>query len=184
MRPTNTSTQDPIVNLFETGICGVPHQEKRGQSELVRSESLPTECSGKEALEAAGVRFGEPYSDDPLFCSAELPAGWKKVSTSHSMYSDLLDEKGRKRAEIFYKAAFYDRKADMRATHRFMVSAYEDGADKEHLRVVVKDCGKVIHEAGEYRKGDYKANEQLSAAADSWLKERYADWQNVAAYWD
>ena len=43
----------------------------------------------------------------------KLPAGWKKQATDHSMWSKLLDESGAVVASIFYKAAFYDRIAEM-----------------------------------------------------------------------
>jgi hypothetical protein len=51
---------------------------------------------------------------DPIFCLAELPKGWKKRPTEHSMWSELVDENNVVKAEIFYKAAFYDRSAFMR----------------------------------------------------------------------
>ena len=90
-------------------------QEQRGQEEFVRSAQLPTDIAGKEILEAAGIVFGEPHEKDPLFCDAVLPPGWTKRATEHSMWSELLDEHGRVRATIFYKAAFYDRRAFLRA---------------------------------------------------------------------
>lgn len=91
-------------------------QEKRGQSDLVNSDSLPTEIYGKEKLETLGIKFGEPYLDDPLFCDAVLPKGFKKVPHNHNMWSDLVDANGKVVAIIFYKAAFYDRKASIAAT--------------------------------------------------------------------
>src|SRR6185436_8068032 len=45
----------------------------------------------------------------------------KKIATDHSMYTDLVDDKGRVRASIFYKAAFYDRKADISFKRRFSI---------------------------------------------------------------
>ncbi len=91
---------------------GIEAQEARGQQQLVESDVLPTEVRGNKAeLEAAGVVFGDPVPGDPLFCSVQLPAGWQKQPTDHAMWSDLVDDQGRKRAGIFYKAAFYDRKA-------------------------------------------------------------------------
>jgi len=93
----------------------IENQEKQGQNELVNSSQLPVDCQGKDILEQAGVKFGEPIPDDPLFCVAELPAGWSKRATNHAMWSELIDDKGAVRAEIFYKAAFYDRRADMKA---------------------------------------------------------------------
>ena len=94
----------------------IEDQEARGQAELVNSEVLPASCGGREKLEAAGVVFGSPVDGDPLFVHAALPDGWKKRPTEHSMWSDLIDAEGKVRANIFYKAAFYDRKAHMNAT--------------------------------------------------------------------
>lgn len=89
-------------------------QEARGQSELVNSAALPTQIRGDRAiLESAGVIFGEPNPEDPLFCDVTLPAGWMKRSTEHPLWSDLVDDQGTVRARIFYKAAFYDRDAFM-----------------------------------------------------------------------
>lgn len=88
-------------------------QEKRGQQEFVANEQLPAKCPAdlKATLEAAGVKFGSATPGDELFVLAVLPPGWKKVPTDHSMWSTLVDDKGVKRASIFYKAAFYDRDA-------------------------------------------------------------------------
>ena len=90
-------------------------QEEIGQKQLVESEVLPTkgDKKTKETLEAMGVVFKEPVKDDPLFTNVLLPKGWKKVKTDHSMWSDLVNETGKKIASIFYKAAFYDRDAFM-----------------------------------------------------------------------
>ncbi len=114
---TNTTRKE---NHFEWCIGGNPRaiedQEARGQQQLVESPQLPTDCRGdiRKALEAAGVLFGPPMEDDPIFCRATLPAGWKKRATEHSMWSELVDQDGEVRAAIFYKAAFYDRSAFMR----------------------------------------------------------------------
>ena len=93
--------------------AAIENQEANGQRELVEGAQLPVEITGKEILEKAGIKFGESLPDDPLFCYAELPKGWKKQATEHSMWSDLVDDKGVVRATIFYKAAFYDRRATM-----------------------------------------------------------------------
>lgn len=90
-------------------------QEARGQQELVNNTQLPVKCDPalKAKLTAAGVVFGGSTPEDSLFCYATLPKGWKKQATGHSMWSELLDDKGHKQALIFYKAAFYDRDAFM-----------------------------------------------------------------------
>lgn len=118
MKVTNTAADEVRPEWTLGGNPGaILAQESRGQKELVNSAQLPTQCSAADRakLEAAGVVFGEPTKGDPLFCAATLPAGWKKVATDHSMWSDLVDETGKKRGSIFYKAAFYDRSATLYA---------------------------------------------------------------------
>jgi len=61
-----------------------------------------------------GIVFGEKVDD--LFTSVTLPEGWHKEATEHAMWSKLIDDQGRERASIFYKAAFYDRSAFMSIT--------------------------------------------------------------------
>ena len=96
------------------GVSGaIMEQEAQGQRELVNSTQLPAKVNSgdRKALEKAGVVFGEKSPDDDLFVEATLPEGWQKRRTDHSMWSELVDEKGVVRATIFYKAAFYDRDA-------------------------------------------------------------------------
>lgn len=90
---------------------GILAQEAQGQRDFVASETLPIDCPRAE-LEALGFVFGEPVDD--LFVVVQFPTGWQKVATEHSMWSDLFDGEGKLRASIFYKAAFYDRRAFMR----------------------------------------------------------------------
>lgn len=124
--PRNTAREfedNPMFGLMlGLGLNGggIEAQEAQGQRDLVHSETLPTEMSAeaKAALEALGVKFGGGVEGDPQFQYAELPAGWKKAPTDHSMWSDLLNEKGEKVAAIFYKAAFYDRSAFLSLAHK------------------------------------------------------------------
>ena len=91
---------------------GIEAQEAMGQAALVGTkDTLPKDCPQKE-LEALGFVFGGPIDD--LFINVTFPAGWSKKATEHSMWSELLDETGKKRGAIFYKAAFYDRRAFIR----------------------------------------------------------------------
>lgn len=120
--PINTTREtrdNPMEALFKHMILGndaIPKQEKEGQKSFVTSETLPTDIreSEKQTLENFGLKFGEKVQGDPMFQHVELPEGWKKIPTDHSMWSDLVDEKGKVRANIFYKAAFYDRSAHLR----------------------------------------------------------------------
>lgn len=115
--PINTTTQPAITHmpgLIDDQTAYILNQEAAGQQQLLRSTTLPTEMSPDQAAyEALGFTFGDPVPGDPLFREATLPNGWTRVGTDHSMHSDLRDDRGLTRVNIFYKAAFYDRRADM-----------------------------------------------------------------------
>jgi hypothetical protein len=117
------------------------------------------------------------------------------------MWSHLLDEKGRKRASIFYKAAFYDRSARINPENRF-ASGVEpvggwDGYDRHaaHWRCLVRDCGNIIWESEtiDPEPVDSDANlrmewaekkYRLSELGDKWLDEHFPNWRDHNAYWD
>jgi hypothetical protein len=87
--------------------------EAEGQQQLVMSDRLPTDIDNRAAFEALGFTFGDPDPSDPMFMPATLPQGWKREGSDHAMWSYIVDEHGRKRVSIFYKAAYYDRSAHM-----------------------------------------------------------------------
>jgi hypothetical protein len=91
----------------------IERQERDGQRQLVNSDRLPAKCGDHAPWLALGFTFGDPDPADPLFMSATLPPGWQRQATEHAMGSVIVDTLGRERVSIFYKAAFYDRKADM-----------------------------------------------------------------------
>lgn len=106
-------------------------QEADGQRELLESTDLPTDhgCATDREYTALGFAFGEPYEDDPLFRPATLPDGWRREASDHAMGSYLVDEKGRRRVAIFYKAAFHDRQAHMHLlppTDRLVAAVFGD----------------------------------------------------------
>ncbi|MEK6880300.1 MAG: hypothetical protein AABY22_11860, partial [Nanoarchaeota archaeon] len=116
---TNTAQavkNDPIIGLVSA--MNIPAQEKQGQQQLINSSQLPRKWNGynhprslKEQYELMGIKVIENTKDDDLFMNVILPDGWKKQGTDHSMWNNLIDNKGRIRATFFYKAAFYDRDA-------------------------------------------------------------------------
>lgn len=121
----NTSARDPFIHLLgamSDGTSGyIEGMEAAGQRQLVNSDRLPTRIntydrSQAEALvefEALGFTFGDPDPNDPMFRPATLPDGWKREGSDHAMWSYIVDQHGRRRVSIFYKAAFYDRDAFM-----------------------------------------------------------------------
>lgn len=168
---------------------GIERQEAAGQKTFVRNTTLPKDCD-REALTKCGVIFCTDADD--LFVNVVLPDGWKKQATSHSMHSDLLDEKGRVRATIFYKAAFYDRRANMRMCHRYGIDGYvscdADGNDVEygkhtHFKTVVTDGDTALRVIGMREDKDYTTGDILDREAQEWLDKNYPDWRNPLAYW-
>lgn len=117
--PRKEDDLDMLAELLATEGLDIKAQEQRGQRRLVNSDVLPRKCNDtfRGQLEQMSIVFGEDFDD--LFVNVELPEGWSKISTDHAMWSKLVDDRGRERASIFYKAAFYDRDAHINITRRF-----------------------------------------------------------------
>jgi hypothetical protein len=164
---------------------GIERQEKQGQLAQAALETLPidgTDADERQQWESLGFVFREPYDD--LFVSVEFPPGWSKQPTEHSMHTDILDDKGRRRGGIFYKAAFYDRKANCSLSPRFSYSLYGDGAKEGTYSACVKDSGKPFKSFGETYRKDHASREIVEDEIKTWLHKNYPDYQNPAAYWD
>lgn len=116
------SKQNPAAILLgelvahRVGMNAIEMMEKQGQEQLCASTVLPTEAPDAclQALEEAGIKFGDVVEGDALFRFVTLPPKWKLRSTPHNMWSELVDETNSVRVDVFYKAAFYDRRAFMR----------------------------------------------------------------------
>jgi hypothetical protein len=180
----------------------IERQEERGQRSLVDSDQLPVDGTrGKEETwRKIGVELG-PVPDDSLFRDVTLPPGWRKVPTEHAMWSHLLDDRGRVRAKIFYKAAFYDQRADVRIERRFVVDrVYGKDPDDSTIEVEVLDAGTRVHVVAAGNPGHrppdldaehawWQEGQRLEEGARdecrAWLAERgYTDINDPAAYWD
>ncbi len=173
---------------------GIVAQEAAGQRSFVADTTLPIEClrCTREQLEGMGIVFGEPV--DSLFVEAQLPEGWKKVATERSMWSDLVDDRGRKRAAIFYKAAFYDRCAHISLERRFHVrsepvcgwGSNEFDRATTPFVVVVRDGGEIVWKSGLFddHSIDWEVEKRCLVEGKDWLDERYPDSQNPLAHWD
>ena len=144
--------------------------------------------------------FGEKVNE--LFIEAQLPEGWEKIATDYSMWSKLVDEQGRERASIFYKAAFYDQRAHMNITKRYSycvqpVSGWDDPDYREkEWQCVVTDGGEVIWKSEmlepepEYDKDDRGTwlkwsddKDALGKKGAAWLDENFPQWNDPVAYW-
>lgn len=205
--------EDPMLLLFDAMSRGsssgvIEASEKRGQDALVSGASrgdcqLPTDMrdGARASLEAAGVKFLGQADGDPMFQCCTLPAGWKIRATTHQMHSDLRDDKGRKRASIFYKAAFYDRSAHLSMDRRYRIRSYYND-DHETIAVSrVEDQETVLFESERLpiltdadRHGvmdretwEYTTPSKRSIAdkqCRDWLAANFPNWDDVNAYWD
>lgn len=181
---------------------GIEASEALGQQEVVHGWQLPKErlLVHREKLEAMGFVFGEEIDD--VFVSVKLPAGWSKNATDHNMWSDLLDNRGRRRAGIFFKAAFYDRNGHMDWKTRFSVDVRLEGGHSIYdlRKVCQKRCYATVLDVDTkvyrtelsaeplsvevYCDANEKLQEPLIAQARAWLNERYPNWHDSFAHWD
>lgn len=174
---------------------GIERQEKEGQIEQSFQDTLPIDNRHRKEFEKLGFVFGEKADD--LFENVRFPAGWRKSVTEHSMWTDLLDDRGHKRAAIFYKAAFYDRAAHVWMERRFTVSqTYANVGETTETAYIHDALGKVNQrmeglERPDWRHPDRAAQEALARKMDEakatlrrWLAANYPDWEDVTAYWD
>jgi len=190
--------KDPLLGLAIASFPGgIEHSEAVGQREFTASDTLPTEMSREDAaiLQKFGVEFIGPVEGDALFQFVKLPAGWRKEGTDHAMWSKLLDDKGRERGRIFYKAALYDRRARLRLRPRFAVQQDYDAERKNDVVFEVRDGETLIHSTGpiafmapqngareEWLKLD-ELRQSEAAKAEAWLNERFPGWESPASHW-
>jgi len=192
---------------------GIEAQEARGQQLVCKSHLLPKQGdmyssrSLWDDLKSLGFKIISEHDD--LFYEVEFPTGWELAPTEHSMHSNLIDEQGRIRGHMFYKAAFYDRRADMSLRKRYVAtlrleSGYGDNYDdKSPERGYVFDTGvgssfdeyTIIYRTEEYIcRPDGKVDDatywkyaavrnNISKMADNWLNEHYPDHANPLTYW-
>ena len=215
-------------NEGEDPSKAIEEQERRGQLEVVNSCRLPINVNGgipddirfngivndmeyderkrivdnnkiefvKQQYKRMGIKIIKQYDD--LFYSVELPKGWSTKSTDHHMWNNLFDNKGRRRADFFYKAAFYDRDAFINFDHRYGFSIlpfdnYESDASYEERKfkpwkLFLTDNGKRIKELKEVipttDEEYYRVNEVLGKIGKTYLEDNYPNWQDINAYWD
>ena len=194
-----TQQLDMLVRGLTGGSAsdGVLAAEAAGAQSFVQSEVLPKQ-GVQEGVDAGLVEVTGDADD--LFCNVKLPEGWEKKSEARDpRHIALYDANGHVRASIFYKAAFYDRKADMWWKNRFRVSRIYPEDRSDPIRVVVVDLagefdpkdtdGEIVQDFGTLPVGDdysarEKAEKKLIAQAKKWLKKNYPKYESIAAYWD
>ena len=150
----------------------------------------------KMQYERMGIKVIDKFND--LFYSVELPEGWTIEATDHSMWNNLIDNKGRKRASFFYKAAFYDRDAFINFCHRYSYGTfpfdyYKTDATYEERkfkpwRLFLTDSGKHIKRLKEITPATdeeyFAIDDTMREIGRAYLNENYPGWEDINSYWD
>lgn len=148
----------------------------------------------KQQYEKIGITIVDEYDD--LFWNVKLPDGWEIKATDHNMWNNLYDDKGRKRADFFYKAAFYDRDAFINFNTRYHICV-DHVADPKNYEIwklsdyqgVIKDGEEIIFSTeriaatGNYDEDD-KIKDYLKKQLCEYMDKNYPDYENIDAYWD
>lgn len=221
--PQGNYKLDSMIEIFLDTTGGkstgqaIMDQEKREQVRMIAIQTLPKQgdsffkLSISECYKKLGIEIIEAYDD--LFYKVELPPEWKIKPLEHSMWSNLVDDKGRKRAIIFYKGAFYDRSASIsfccRYTHEIIPedeyqldTSFEKRANGKYFGVVY-DAEQEIFRTKEMHvktklirddrnreriKRHYSEKEKieriLREQCINFLKERFPNCEDIFAYWD
>lgn len=114
---TDTSKTQSVEWLFGANPKAIEEQEAQGQKEITNPTKkrnclqlpLNINSGGKDGYVKLGIIFKKKVDD--IFGLYEVPNGFKTRNTDHSMWNELLNDKGEVVADFFYKAAFYDRDA-------------------------------------------------------------------------
>lgn len=188
---------DALINLVTAmSPRGIKEQERDGQKQRTLSfDRLPRIVhggKGRHDFESLGFVFCESLDD--LFVAVTPPAGWSLQPSDHSMWSDVLDDQGRTRAKVFYKAAFYDKSAFVSLDRRYRIR--HQACDEDGHRIETKQyphdfslCevadydNKCVIVVGKSAGNDWERQKLLEVRANEWLDENKPDWKNPLAYW-
>lgn len=194
MKVKNTKKEPNIDWLFGGNPSAIEAQEAQGQKELVESTQLPKKCNSPNRINASeqyhkmGIKTFTSSKGDDLFIGVKLPNGWAKKATGHSMWNNLIDDKGRVRATFFYKAAFYDRDAFINFQCRYQHQSRHYGQEYTYCAVdTVND--KVLFESPKLNSHNiddnyFKNQEEYSNSVYDYLNNNYPDYKDINAYWD
>ena len=144
----------------------------------------------RDDFEELGFVFRDIPGDDVL-CYASLPDGWSIRPTDQPTWSEIVDEDGVSRGDMFYRNSLYDRDAHMKLWHRYGIRRDSIGKETE---VYFGNATEKLFVSGrvtidfdlskeEVQEQFDKLNE-LIMITKKFADEVYPDWENVHAYWN
>lgn len=185
----NKQTKDAqsLLGFAIALVTGSPSEaietiEKIEQSDFLNKSILPVEGNW-DILEAWGVKKLDTHDD--LFFNCILPEGWTKEALNH-YWSYLNDEKGRRRATIFYKGVIYDRRAHFHVSHPRCCVNEDFGNNLRWFYIKDFRTENIVWQSDKFAIISYRSEEYLKAKeiAKAKLEELYPDHDNPLAYWD
>lgn len=111
-----------------------------------------------------------------------VPDGWKKEGLDHDMWSYLVDDKKRRRASIFYKAAFYDRSAHINFEPFWEVR--HDYTDDGVFIFARSADGDTPVKRGPFKSAWSPEADAADKECRAWLDEYAPAWKDATEYWD
>lgn len=178
------STGAPLVATPPAGV---------DQKALVSSHHLPREIDSLEPItwEELSVRWGMKVlgSLKANFFAVQMPPGWYlQGGGEESLWSYLLDDRGRERATIYYQPNFSDRSAILYLSRRYSVfSHYLDPTDTTVRIISARDGRRIFHEFGRVvadHAGYFKEVTRIEECGKLWMDTHFPQWQDPFAYWD
>lgn len=187
------------ADMYETLVAGPDAVTRRAHVQMQSDQELPNAGAETDAiLLRLGFSLGGPSPYKKGFRKAVLPAGWKIKPSDHYMYSWVVDEKGRRRAQIGYKAQ--DNWVSFHLERRFSPSFTKDDEGESEddkgscVVAVIRDSDrKEVWRGATVPEVDKKKNPRwfeqptaldvASKLAEEKLEKIAPDWKNVEAYW-
>lgn len=173
------------LRLPKRGNAGIPYNDRKNNLEFTRRQ-----------YEKMGIKILEDAND--LFYAVELPDGWEIKPTKHSMWNEVVDDKGRVRISFFYEGTFYDRDAFSNFERRYDYAVlpfdnYETNATYEERnanpwKLWITDNNMRVYFIEERTvtsaKDKWKMHDELDNVGEKYMNEHYPDWKDINAYWD
>jgi len=203
-KPRNTAADanaHPTLGLFAAQPESIEASERAGGQQMLKSTVIPTEMQRftTDDLVKFGFIVGDVHEDDPIFRDVTLPPGWTRGDgdNDYGYWTYILDDKGRRRFAIFYKAAFYDRSAHIGIEARFTLREHWDATTSDFMgwhEFTDNATGEVPWKSDEYGQlpetrdrdvmGAYCDKKDAAATAgEEWADENHPDWRDAIGSW-
>lgn len=163
---------------------GIEAQEAAGQIAMTHSFTTLPKDMDRVVAECFGFVYGADVDD--LFVNVTPPDGWTIRPSDHAMWSYVHDQNGVMRGGIFYKAAFYDRRAGGHWDARYVLDRDHDGG---HVYTAIKAVDRLtgevllIEPVPDGEGSNYKVYSAIEKRISDEMDARFPFWRAPEAYW-